>query len=273
MRLRTKIAINTVLALYTAILVIPILWMFLTAFKTPTDLFKNKLGLPVVWHFENFVAASRIAKIPLYFVNTIFLAAIVICVGVALSSAVAFVLSRFQFRGRAVLLTFFIAGWMVPMHAVIIPIYEMAISLHTLDSLLYLGLVFAGFNVPMSVLVLSSFMSQLPNELEESAIMDGAGVWMIFLRITVPLSRDGIISMMILGGLGAWNDLLLPLILLSRESIKTISVGMMSFFAQYTTEPTLLLAAAFIAMLPVLVFYALLQEKVIQGMTVGALKG
>ncbi len=273
MRLQSKIFTNAILTLYALILVIPILWMFLTSFKTATDLFHNKLGLPEVWHFENFITAARVAHIPRYFLNTVFLVAIVICVGIAFSSAVAFVLSRFRFRGRGALMTFFIAGWMVPMHAVIIPIYEAAISLHTLDSLLYLGLVFAGFNVPMSVLVLSSFMSQQPAELEESAIMDGAGTWIIFRRITLPLSRDGIISMMILGGLGAWNDLLLPLILLSREDVRTISVGMMSFFAQYTTEPTLLLAAAFIAMLPVLILYAALQEKVIQGMTVGALKG
>jgi raffinose/stachyose/melibiose transport system permease protein len=162
---------------------------------------------------------------------------------------------------------------MVPVHAVIIPVYDMAVKLGALNNLLYLSLIYSAFGLPFATFILYNFMWQIPHEIEESAIIDGCNEWKVFTRIILPLTCEGLISVSILTALNTWNDLLLPLILLNRENVKTVSIGLRTFFAEFYGDPTLLLAAGFISMLPVLLFYVILQEKVVKGLTMGAVKG
>lgn len=269
----SKILVYVVLLLHTVIVLVPVYWMLITAFKTPAELMNNKLGLPKVWHFENFVKAWNASNMGRYLINSTILVILVLVICVGSASMIAFILSRFNFRGRHVWYIFFIAGLMVPVHAVIIPIYDMAVKLNALNNLLYLSLVYSAFFLPLAVFILYSFMRQIPYEIEESAIIDGCNEWKIFVNITLPISHQGIISVSILTALNTWNDLLLPLILLNKNDIKTISIGLRTFFASNTSQPILLLAAGFISMMPVLLLYAVLQEKVIKGLTIGALKG
>lgn len=268
-----SIGIYIVLTIYALILVLPILWMFITAFKTQSELFQNKFGLPEIWHFENFAKAWEMANIGRYFLNTTLVVVVVFVIGIGTASMIAYVLSRFRFKLRGPIYYFVIAGMMVPPHAIIIPLYTMARELNMINNLFYLALIYCGFYLPFSVLILSSFMSQIPKELEDSAVVDGANTWKIYTRIIMPISREGLLSVTILVSLYVWNDLFLPLVLLSKTEVKTISVGMRSFFAEYQMEPTLLLAASFMSMLPVLILYTVLQEKMIKGITVGAIKG
>lgn len=262
-----------VLSIYSLILLLPIFWMLMTAMKTPQELYKNRLGLPEIWHFENFVEATRIASIPQYFMNTVIVVVVVFVFGVGLASMAAYVLARFTFKFRALIEVFFIAGLMVPIQAVVVPLYRMAISLGALNNLYYLGLVNSAFSIPLCIMILTSFIRQIPDAIEESAIIDGCNRLQIFTRIILPTIREGLISAAILVGLNTWNGLLLPLLFLSKDHVKTISIGMRSFFTQFGSQPTLLIAACFVSMLPVLVLYAVLQERMIKGLTMGAVKG
>lgn len=270
---KPKIFTYFILSLYTLIILAPCAWMFLTAFKTPQELFKNRLGLPHVWHVENFIIATKTAKIPQYFLNTIFVVGVVFVFGVGLGSMAAYALTRIDFVFRKNIGIFFIAGLMVPIQAVVIPLYSMAVKLQALNNLFYLGLVNAAFSLPLVIMIMGSFISQIPASIEESAIIDGCNRLDVFARIILPLVPEGIISVTILVGLHVWNGLLLPLLFLSREGVKTISIGMRSFFTQYYSSPTLLIAACFVSMLPILLLYAVLQERMIRGLTAGAVKG
>jgi raffinose/stachyose/melibiose transport system permease protein len=270
---KAKFSIYIVLIIYSLVLLIPIIWMFITAFKTQTELFTNKLGLPNVWHISNFSDAWELADLSCGFINSITVVVVVFFLGIGSASCVSFILARFNFKGNNFLYLYFIAGMMVPIHAVTIPIYDMAIRIGATNNLLYLGLIYCGFYLPISILILTGFMSQIPKELEESAIIDGCNVWMIFTRIILPISREGLISVTVLTALYAWNDLLLPLILINRSEVITISLSLRAFFAEHSMAPTLLLAASFISMLPVLILYTVLQEKMIKGLTAGAVKG
>lgn len=270
---RRKTGAFVVLALYSLIILAPIAWMFITSLKTPVDLFGNRYGLPETWRWSNYAEAIRIARIPRYFANTVVLVVVVFVFSVSLAVVASYVLTRIPFRGRNAIRIFFIAGLTVPIQAVVVPIYSMAIQLNALNNLLYLGLVNSAFSLPLCVLILSSFIQQIPPAIEESAVIDGCSRPQLVLRIVLPMVREGIVSTTILVGLGVWNGLLLPLLLLSRNDIKTISIGMRFFFTQFGSEPTLLMAACLISMLPILVLYALLQESLIKGLTVGAIKG
>ena len=270
---RRRIGAFLTLSIYSLILLVPILWMVLTSFKTPQDLFRNRFGLPEIWRIENYVEAIRVARIPQYFLNTVLVVAVVFVFSVSLAAMAGYVLTRFSFKWRAPIRVFFLAGLTVPVQAVVVPIYGMAIRLGAVNNLLYLGLVNAAFSLPLCVLILSSFIQQIPAAIEESAIIDGCSRGQVLIHIILPTIREGIISATVLVGLHAWNGLLLPLLLLSRDSVKTISIGMRSFFTQYGSSPTLLMAACLISMLPILVLYGLLQERMIKGLTVGAIKG
>lgn len=270
---KPKIFAYLVLSVYAAIVLAPCVWMFLTAFKTPQELFANRLGLPQVWHVENFVIATKTAKIPQYFMNTIVVVGVVFVFGVGLGSMAAYALTRIDFVFRKKINLFFIAGLMVPIQAVVIPLYSMAVELRALNNLFYLGLVNAAFSLPLIVMIMGSFIGQIPASIEESAVIDGCNRFDLFSKIILPLVPEAIISITILVGLSVWNGLLLPLLFLSNEKVKTISIGMRSFFTEYSTSPTLLIAACFVSMLPILVLYAVLQERMIQGLTMGAVKG
>jgi raffinose/stachyose/melibiose transport system permease protein len=261
------------LSIYSLILLLPIFWMFITSFKTPSELYKNRLGLPEIWHFENYTEAVRIANIGKYFANTIIVVLVVLVIAVFFASMAAYILARYNHKVIAAIELFFIAGLMVPMQAVVVPIYSIAIKLNSLNNLLYLGLIEGAFALPLSILILTSFIRVIPSAIEESAVIDGCNRLQIYGLIILPVIREGLISAAILAGLNAWNELLLPLLMLSRENVKTISIGMRSFFTQYGSSPTLLLAACFISMIPVLLLYAVLQERMVKGLTAGAVKG
>lgn len=261
------------LYLHTLLLLIPIAWMTLTSMKSLQDLYTNPMGLPARWHFENFLRAIQVGRLQTYFKNTLIVEGITLSCTLLVSSFIAFVLSRFRFRGREFLYLFFTAGYMISLHSVLIPLYEIARSLNAFNNLVFLSLVYSAFEIPFSVLVLTNFMSQVPKEIEESAIIDGCSYWGIFSKIVVPLSRDGILAVATLVVLHAWNELLLALVMLNNPLARTLPVGLRGFFAEHLSQPTLLFAAALMASIPIMTLYALLQERFIQGITLGALKG
>lgn len=261
------------LYLHTLLLLVPIAWMTLTSVKSLQDLYTNPMGLPTRWHFENFLRAIQVGRLQIYFKNTLIVEGITLSCTLLVSSFVAFVLSRFRFRGREFLYLFFTAGYMISLHSVLIPLYEIARSLNAFNNLVFLSLVYSAFEIPFSVLVLTNFMSQVPKEIEESAIIDGCSYWGVFSKIVVPLSRDGILAVATLVALHAWNELLLALVMLNNPLARTLPVGLRGFFAEHLSQPTLLFAAALMASVPIMTLYALLQERFIQGITLGALKG
>ena len=269
----TKILVYTVLLAYTAVILVPLTWMFFSAVKSEADIVDNPIGVPSKWYWENFALAWKASNMGLYFFNSVFLITIVYLLCIGSASLIAFALSRFEFRGKQLFYTFFLAGLMVPVHAVIIPIYDIAIRLDALNNRLFLALIYSAFLLPLSMVILYSFMAGIPHEIEESAVMDGCSAWGIYARLIVPMTREGFFAAAILTGLNVWNDILLPLVLLNRQEIKTVAVGLLQFRAEYEMLPTQLIAAGFIAMVPLLVLYAFLQEQIVRGLTLGAVKG
>jgi len=261
------------LYLHTLLLLIPIGWMVVTSMKSLQDLYTNPMGLPTQWHVGNFIKAVQVGRLQIYFKNTLIVEVLTLSCTLLVASFVAFVLSRFRFRGREFLYLFFTAGYMISLHSVLIPLYEIARSLNAFNNLAFLSLVYSAFEIPFSVLVLTNFMSQVPKEIEESAIIDGCGYWGVFTKVVMPLSRDGILAVATLVALHAWNELLLALVMLNNPSSRTLPVGLRGFFAEHLSQPTLLFAAALVVSIPIMALYALLQERFVQGITLGALKG
>ena len=231
------------------------------------DLAKNTWGLPKVWEFSNYVIAWTGSKIPTYMINSIRATAII------LSTPVSYVISRFRFKGNNLLYMFFIAGMMIPIHSTVIPIYTMVGDMNLNNSLEVLGLVYGAFRIPISIFILEGFMSALPKELEECAVIDGCSTANIFFKIIVPLSKDGIVTISILTVLSSWNELLISMLLISDPNMKTLPNGLMGFITEYNSEYTQLAAGIMISIIPAIIFYAFAQEKIEKGMIAGAIKG
>ena len=209
----------------------------------------------------------------LYITNSLISTIVTIIITVITSTTISFILSRFTFKLNRTIYYLVVIGMMIPIHAAVIPLYIMALNLKLQNNLVALGFIYAAFRIPASVFFLESYMKSIPKELEESAIIDGCGIWKTFVNIILPLSKDGIITIVILAVLACWNELLVAMLMLNQPFIKTLPIGLMGFIGEYNSEYTQLCAGLVIACLPGLIFYALLKEKIVKGMTVGAIKG
>lgn len=270
---KTKVSIYFALTVAAILVVLPLMWLFFTSFKSRMDLAKNTWGLPKTWEISNYFIAWTGSEIPLYMWNSIRATAVAIILTIILSTPVSFVISRFRFKGNKLLYMFFIAGMMIPIHSTVIPIYTMVGDMNLNNNLEILGLVYGAFRIPISIFILEGFMSALPRELEECAIIDGCSTANIFFKIIVPLSKDGIVTISILTVLSSWNELLISMLLISDPTKKTLPNGLMGFITEYNSEYTQLAAGIMISIIPAILFYAFAQEKIEKGMIAGAIKG
>lgn len=266
-------AIYFLMVFFAVIVLLPLLWLLSSSLKTQADLSSNIWGPPRKLIFNNYAVAWVKSRMGTYMRNSLIVAATTIALTVVTSTTMSYALARFSYRLNRIIYYIVIAGMMIPIHSAVIPLYIIAMKSHLQNNLFSLGLMYAAFRIPVSVFILEAFMLSIPKELEECAIMDGCGYWRIFTRIIVPLSRDGIATIMILAAIACWNEMLLAMLMLSRPNIKTIPIGVMGFITEFNTEYTQLCAGLIIAVIPNLIFYILMQERIVKGMTLGAVKG
>ncbi|NJL71762.1 MAG: carbohydrate ABC transporter permease [Candidatus Competibacteraceae bacterium] len=265
--------IYAALAINLVMILLPLLWLVFTSLKSQADLAKNIWGPPakVVW--ANYLNAWVNGKMRFYLLNSVIATASSIILSIAASVTLAYALSRFSYKLNRVIYYVIIAGMMVPIHAAVIPLYITAMNLKMMNNLVFLGAIYGAFRIPVSVFIMESFMITIPKELEECAIIDGAGYYRIFWKVILPLSADGVVTIAILSALASWNELLISMLMLSKPFLKTIPIGLMGFITEWTSEYTILCAGMVIACVPNILFYAFMQEKIQKGMTVGAVKG
>ena len=258
-----------------AILVLfPILWMVMTAFKTDPEIFFSPWQLPAVPQWDNFVRAWSQANIGRYFLNSVIVVAGSVVLTLLLSSMAAYVLARYDFPGNRIIYYGFLVGLMFPIFLALVPLFFVVKDLHLLGTYQGLILVYTAYSLPFSIFFLTSFFRSLPNEIAEAAIVDGASPYTVFFRVMLPMARPGIVSIGIFNVLGQWNQFILPLVLNPSEDHYVLSQGL-AFLAinqGYKNDWSALFAGLSIAMVPVLVVYILFQRRLEQGLTAGAVK-
>jgi raffinose/stachyose/melibiose transport system permease protein len=269
----TKAAIYLVLAICTVVVLVPLLWLLSTSLKSQEEMTRNIWGLPKVFFWDNYISTWKNGNMPVYLINSIRVALVSVTATLVTTSTLAFVLSRFKFKLRKALYYIIIIGMMIPIHSVVIPIYISTRDWGLHNNLYLLGLVYTAFQIPFSVFILSGFMAGIPKELEEAAIIDGAGVFGVFWRIIIPLSKEGLVTISVLALMAAWNELLLAMLMINTVKLKTLPAGLMGFITEYSSKYPQLCAGLLLACLPNIIFYALAQETIIKGMTLGAIKG
>ena len=252
----------------------PVYWMFTFSLKSNPEIFgENVIGLPKEWLWSNYSTALSTGNMGLYFMNSAIVAISTILITLIVALMATFALTRLIWKKRKTLNKFFMLGLTIPIHASIVPVYVTLSKLNMLNTYWALIIPYSAFSLAMAILVCTGFMNEIPRELDESACIDGCGVFGIFFRIIVPLMKPAVATVGIYTFLQCWNELMFANVFISKNAYRTLPVGVQALSGQYTTEWGPIGAALVLATFPTLFVYIFLSKKIQESFIAGAVKG
>jgi N-acetylglucosamine transport system permease protein len=273
------------LIVWTALVVVPILWTFLASVKSEDEIFGSAWSLPATLRWDNWARAWDSAHVGQYMLNSIVIVALSTFGTMLLGSMAAYVLARYRFRGNRAIYLLFVSGMAFPVYLALTPLFFVVQNMGNipligefigLDTRGGLVLVYIAYSLPFTVFFLSAFFRTLPGAVAEAAFVDGASHSRVFFQIMLPMAKPGIVSITIFNVLGQWNQYQIPLILLSGQSkdkwVLTQGIADISTAAGYDADWAALFAALSMAILPMLIVYTIFQRQIQAGLTAGALK-
>jgi raffinose/stachyose/melibiose transport system permease protein len=266
-------AVYGVLGIHSLLTLFPLVWVLSNSFRKNDAILTSMRLIPESLQLSNYVEMLHVTSIPLAFFNsfTITLASLALLVAVALP--LSFALARFRFRFANWVFMFFAAAVLVPSVSVLPMTFRLFADLGLLGTKYGIAFVYATEQLPVSVFLLVTFMRAIPQELDEAALIDGCGLWNLFLRVVVPLSRNGIVTILILAFVAVWNDYLTALVLLPDQENQTLSLALAYAKDEYFVNYGMMSAAIVFAVAPMLIVYLFLKDRLISGMAAGAVKG
>ncbi|HEX4570171.1 MAG TPA: carbohydrate ABC transporter permease [Dongiaceae bacterium] len=264
--------IQAVLLLNAFIMVYPLFVMVISSFKTNAEIFTSPFAMPESFSLANAEKVWTDTNFVRYLANSIGVTAASIVLIVVFSTMAAYAIARYEFRGNALILMFFLSGMTVPLKLAIIPLFIQLDTLHLLDTYAGLVLVYVAMGIPSAVFIMTGFLRSLPRELEEAPRVDGANEWHIMMQIMLPLARPAMVIVAIQNAVPIWNDFFFPLILITSDNLKTLPQGLTVFMGEFTTNWGVLFTGLSLAALPITLVYIALSRQFIAGITQGAVK-
>ena len=261
------------LTLFMLVVLVPLSGVVLSAFKTDIEVIQGPFSLPETWQLDNFIQAWQVGRFNIFFKNSVIVAVAVVIVSVFLSILNGYAFGVLPLPGRKWLFPLILIGYMVPLEAVIIPLYQFMDALHLRDTLWALILPQIGLSVSFGTLWMTSFFENAPQELVDASTIDGCNRWQTLWLVLWPLSGPSVTTLIVLIFMWTWNEFLLALVLVQDEALRTLPVGLAFFQGKYTANIPLLAAGALIVALPTVLIYIIFQRSFIQGMLGGSVKG
>ena len=262
---------ETCLWLISLVVLLPLLLILVNALKTPAETNVLTLNLPQKWQFVNFIEVFRKTNIIHSFFNSLLVTLLSIGLSVFLGTIAGYVLSRNRDSFNNKIYAFFLAGMIVPVQ--IIALVQVLQVVHMMDNYAGLILVYTAMFIPQSVFMVYGFVSTIPKDMDEAAIMDGASPWNLFIKIMMPLLKPIIVTLFITQFVFVWNDFQMPLYLIKSSKNWTIVLGVYNFMGQYNSQWNMVCAYILLCTLPVVIVYLMGQKYIIDGMVAGAVKG
>lgn len=267
------LAREVVLVIASIIVLIPGLFVLFTAFKTQQGYSLDKIGFPSPATLDNIETAMRNGRFGTWFVNSIILSAGSVLLALVASAPAAFAFARMRFRGQGVLLSIVTSLIVLPPVVLLLPLFLLLAKVGLVATHLGAIIVYAGLLTPFSVYLLTSFFRAIPTALIDAASIDGAANHTILLRIVLPLSAPAIVTLIVVNALWVWNDLLIALVLLPKDDLKTLMTGITTFGSKYNSDVPVAMMGMLIASVPMLILYLVGQRWFIRGLAAGGLKG
>lgn len=262
-----------ILIIYSMSIFYPIFLMIITSLKENREIFTRPYSLPQSFNLDSYIHLFKISNYLIYFRNSIIVTLTSLLIILALSSLISYVLAKYRFIGSRFLYLYFIAGLIIPIKLGTIGIIRIMLGLHVFDTLAALIIVYVAMGIPFGVFILTDFIRLIPEELSNSARIDGCSEPKIFFRIILPLIRPALAAVAIINFIPIWNDFWFPLLLVRTDNVKTIPLATALLYGQYETNFGLIFSVLVAASLPVIIFYLIMSRQFIKGLSSGALKG
>jgi ABC-type glycerol-3-phosphate transport system permease component len=262
-----------VLGLNSASCLVPILWTLSNSFRSNTQIFGRFSLFPEQLDFSNFVSMFTNSNIVSSFLNSVIITGLSLVLLMVCVLPAGFLIARFNFRFSGPVYGLFLLAIFVPSIVLLQAVYQLYSDMGLREVPYSISLIFAAGQVPFCLFLMVAYMREIPTEIEEAAILDGASTWTIFIRMIVPMSRNGVVTILILSFVSIWNDYIYALVFLPRPEDQTLTVALASAKAEFAVDYGLLSAAAILAIVPVFVFYLFTKNFLMSGMSSGAVKG
>lgn len=269
----TRVLMYVILIILAIIYVSPLLWMISVSLKTNSDLFNNPFGISVKPQWNNYFIAWTAGKLGIATLNSAIVCIVSLILSMLFGAMAAFAIARMKWRLSSSVLTFFLIGMMIPVHCILIPLFITFTKIGLTDSLIGLILPYISFSLPTTIFILMGFFLSMPGELIEAACIDGSTIYGCFFKIALPLSKSGLFVTGLMTFVANWNELLVSMVFNSNDLKRTLPVTLTAFVSPYSTNYVQMFAAIVIAVLPTIVVYCMFSNKIVSGLTAGAIKG
>ncbi|WP_245308415.1 carbohydrate ABC transporter permease [Halalkalibacter urbisdiaboli] len=254
--------------------ILPLVWLFLFSLKNNQEVFNlAPLAIPTDPKWENYVRAWTEGNIGQYFFNSVFITVASVVLTVLFASLVTFAITRMNWKANKLMLGLFMVGMMIPVHSTIIPLFNFFNKINLMDHPLAIILTYTAFNLPLTIMILLGFYYTIPRELEEAAIMDGCSIHRLFFQIILPITGPVVATTAIINMIYNWNEFVFVNTFISSDKYKTLTVGIQNFIGQYQTDWGAIGATLMISILPILIAFVVLSNRIVEGITSGSVKG
>nr|WP_239141974.1 carbohydrate ABC transporter permease [Plantactinospora endophytica] len=263
------------LLLWALLTTLPLLWVFLSSFKSDGEILSDPWGLPGALRFENWARAWTEARIGQYFLNSAVVVAGSLTLTMLFGATAAYVFARYEFRFRQVFYYLFVGGMMFPVFLALVPLFFVVRNAGLFNTWTGLILVYAAYSLPFTVFFMTAFFRTLPTSVAEAALIDGCGHFRLFFRVMLPMAKPGLVSVAIFNFLSQWNQFILPQVLMQGDESKWVlaqGLAALAVSQGYQGDFSGLFAGLTLGMLPVLGVYVLFQRQIQSGLTAGQLK-
>lgn len=263
-----------ILGIIAVFQVYPLIWLVFFSLKSNREVFnESPFALPTDPKWENYINAWTQGNIGLYFFNSVWITVVSVVLTVILASLVTFAITRMVWKLNKLVLGLFMIGLMIPVHSTLIPLFSFFLRINLIDHPLAIILTYTAFNLPLTIMILLGFYYTLPREIEEAAVIDGCSIHRIFFQITLPMTIPVISTTGIINMIYNWNEYVFINTFIRSDHYRTLTVGIQSFIGQYATDWGAIGATLVISILPILIAFFLLSNKIVEGIAAGAVKG
>ena len=267
-----QVVLVSALAIYTLLAAGPFLWVASMSLRTTTEISRDHFRFPETFHWEKFPDAWFNSNYGVYFTNSLIVVLSAVAILTLVGAMAAHCFARFRFRMNRVFYFIIFSTIIFPPQITIIALFQILVQYGLFNSLFGLTLVYVAFQLPITIYILESFFSRIPNDLFEAARIDGYSEWSIFWRISLPIALPALSTTIILNTILLWNEFLYAVVLITDEDKRTLPLGIQRFMGDQMEDIGMISTGLMIAIIPVVMIYAFFSEKLIQGMTAGAVK-
>jgi raffinose/stachyose/melibiose transport system permease protein len=267
-----NVIIFILLSVFAICIIYPILWMFISGFKSNGELFNSTWSLPKVWNVSNYTAAWN-QGVGRYFLNSVIVTLATVVLALFFSATAAYALSRFEFWGKKLVFILVIGGLMLSPEVSLISLYKLLQNMHLYNTYWALIIPYTAFRIPFTIFLLRAYFLDIPREIEEAAYIDGCSSFKVFTKVIIPMSKPILSTAALLTAMASWNEFMFALVFIEDDSLRTIPIGLANLRGAFSTNWAQLIAGIAISSVTMIVLFIVFQKQFVRGLTSGGVKG